>query len=113
MYFIDKNHENYFQDKIGQVKNIDSYIKSLIYLLSSNQETRTHFKEIYDIKNNEINIYSFKLPWQTSTSLNICRLAFNLFGEMASDNIEEGANYLYTVSSIFKSIDLDIGIEAL
>ena len=52
-------------------------------------------------------------PWQTGTSINICRLAFNLFGEVTSDNIEKETSYLYTVSSIFKNIDINIGTEVL
>ena len=113
MYFVEKEHEDFYNKKIGQVKEMDTYRKSIIYLLSSNKETRNNFEEIYNIKNNTINIYSLKEPWQTSTSINICRLAFNLFGKMASDNLEEEASYLYTVSSIFSNIDINIGIEAL
>ena len=113
MYFINKEHEDFYQKKIGQVKQEDSYINSLIYLLSSNEETRNNFEVIYNISNNTINITSLKLPWQTSTSLNICRLAFNLFGDIVSDNIENESSYLYAVSSIFKNLDINIGLEAL
>ncbi len=113
MYFINKEHEDFYNKKIGQVKRKDIYIDSLIYLLSSNKETRKNFEEIYSIKNNTINIYSLKAPWQTGTSINTCRLAFNLFGEITSDNMEKETSYLYTVSSIFKYIDINIGIEAL
>ena len=113
MYFKDKEHEEFYNKKIGQVKQKDAYKNNIIYLLSSDKETRNNFEEIYSIKNNTINIYSLKASWQTGTSINICRLAFNLFGEMASDNLEEGASYLYTVSSIFSNIDINIGIEAL
>lgn len=113
MYFINKEHEYFYNKKIGQVKKKDIYIDSLIYLLSSNKETRNNFEEIYSLKNNTINIYSLKAPWQTGTSINICRLAFNLFGEVTSDNIEKETSYLYTVSSIFKNIDINIGTEAL
>ena len=104
MYFINNEHECFYQEKIGQVKEKDVYINSLIYLLASNHETRNNFEEIYNMKNNTINIYSLKRMWQTGTSINICRLAFNLFGDMASDNIEEGASYLYTVSRDRKSV---------
>lgn len=113
MYFVNKEHEDFYNDKIGQVKKKNIYIDSLIYLLSSNEETRNNFEDIYNIKNDTINIYSLKAPWQTGTSINTCRLAFNLFGEMASDNLEEGASYLYTVSSIFKNIDINMGVQAL
>ncbi len=113
MYFKDDLHEQFYKEKIGQLYRNDTYIESLIYLLSSNKETRKNFDEIYDIKNNEINIKSLKNPWQTTTSINICRLAFNLFGDITSDIIEEGTSYLYTVTSIFKNLDINICTEAL
>ena len=113
MYFKDNLHEQFYKEKISQLSSIDTYIKSLIYLLSSNKETRKYFDEIYDIKNNQINIECLKRPWQTSTSINTCRLAFNLFGDITNGIIEEGTSYLYTVTSIFKNLDINICIDAL
>ena len=82
MYFINKEHENFYNEKIGQASIIDSYRKTLIYLLSSNKETRQNFNEIYNLQKDEINIESLSKPWQTGTSLNTCRLAFNLYGDI-------------------------------
>ena len=113
MYFANNNSKEFFYKKIGQVKEADSYIKSLIYVLSNNKDTRENFNQIYDINKNEINIDIFKLPWQTNESINLCRLAMNLYGDINSDNIEKGTNYKYTVTSIFKNIDINIGIQAL
>ena len=113
MYFSDNLHEQFYKEKIEQLHSVDTYIKSLVYLLSSNKDTRNNFKEIYDIKNNQINIECLKKPWQTSTSINVCRLAFNLFGDITSDTIEDGTSYFYTVTSLFKNLDINICIEAL
>ena len=113
MFFINKENENFFNDKIGQAKRIDCYIKSLIYVLSNNDITMKYFNEIYNINTNEINLNIFNKPWQTNESLNICRLAFNLYGDLNSDNVEEGASYLYTVTSIFKNININVGLEAI
>ncbi len=113
MYFIDDEHKKMYQKKLGQVKKEDTYIKSLIYLLCSNKETRLHFESIYDIKRNEINMQSLKEPWQTNTSINTCRLAFNLFGGVASDEIEEGASYLYSVNNIFSNMNINLCFQAV
>lgn len=86
MKFIDKEHRNFYNEKISQVYHPDSYSRSLIYLLSMNDDTRKHFNEIYNIDTNEINVKSLKSPWQTSTSKNVCRLGFNLFNGCANDN---------------------------
>ena len=52
-------------------------------------------------------------PWQTNESLNMCRFAYNLYGDINSDDVEEGASYLYSVTSIFKNINIDVGIQAI
>ena len=113
MYFKDKSQEQYYEEKLQQLCNVDTYIKSLTYLLSSNKDTRNNFEEIYDIENNQIKLECLKKPWQTSTSINICRLAFNLFGDITNDTMEDSTSYLYTVTSIFKNLDINICIEAL
>lgn len=113
MKFIDIEHENFYNEKIGQVKTKDVYTNVLIYLLASNRETRNYFSEIYSLEKNEIYLESLQKPWQTGTSLNICRLAFNLFGDIVSDTPEEGTSYLYTTSQNIRNLNLDCCIEAL
>ncbi len=113
MNFIDLEHKDFYNKKIGQAKVRDRYEQVLIYLLASTAETRQHFDEIYNLQKNEINIESIKAPWQTSTSINICRFAFNLYGDIMSDEPEEGVSYLYTVSEIIKKINVECAIEAL
>ena len=113
MYFINKEHENFYNEKTGQANIIDSYRKSLIYLLSSNKETRQNFNDIYNLQKDEINIESLSKPWQTGTSLNTCRLAFNLYGDIVSDKPEEKANRMYTISELIKTLNIDIVITAI
>lgn len=113
MYYRNEEHKNFYKEKWGQAISKDTYAKSIIYLLASNKETRTHFDEIYNIKQNEIEISSLKKPWQTNESSYICRLAFNLFGGIAADDVEsEEASYSYTVSSIFANLDMNTCMEA-
>ena len=86
MKFMDNEHKRFYNEKMLQVPYQDSYNRSLIYLLAMNNDTRRNFNDIYNINTNEINIKSLKSPWQTSTSKNVCRLAFNLFNGCANDN---------------------------
>ena len=44
MYFKDKEHEEFYNKKIGQVKQKDAYKNNIIYLLSSDKETRNNFE---------------------------------------------------------------------
>ena len=114
MNFIDDNHEKFYEQKIKELKCKDSYTQSLIYLLSMNKDTRKHFESIYNIANNEINIDSLKEAWQTNSSLSICRLAFNLFNGLASDNPEtENVSFKYDVSSLFCNQNTKYYFEAI
>ena len=113
MYFINKEHEKFFRSKIRQAIIKDTYSKSLIYLLSRKQETRKNFEEIYDINLNEINIETLKKPWQTTTSINTCRFAFNLFGDITTDTLEENTAQLYTVTAVLKNLDINCCIQAI
>ncbi len=113
MNYRDKEHEIFYNKKMGQSQMKDRYEQALIYLLASTSETRQNFDKIYDMQRNEINLESLKEPWQTGTSIDICRLAFNLFGDIVSDEPEEGISYFYTISEIMKKINLNCAIEAL
>ena len=75
--FYDDEQRKFFLRHNGE--KLDIYNKSLVYLLSLTEDTRKHFASIYDESKREINIDILSKSWQTSTSIIICRLAFNLF----------------------------------
>lgn len=114
MKFIDKKHKDFYNSKLLQIPYQDSYNKSLIYLLSMNKDTRKSFDEIYNIDNNEININSLKSAWQTSTSKNICRLAFNLFNGCANDNPKNKTmSKDYSINNLFCTSGAGYFFEAI
>lgn len=112
--FQDKKHKDFYNEKISQVDYQDSYNRSLIYLLAINEDTREHFNEIYNIDYNEINISSLKKAWQTSTSLNVCRLAFNLFDGCANDNPKiKSMDKKYCIDNLFCTSGAGYFFEAI
>lgn len=100
--FYDREHKKFYEQKTKD-KKFDRYSKALIYLLSMIKETRQHFNDIYDIEKREIKPEVLKTSWQTSTSLVVCRLAFNLYNDFCYDIVESYYNISskYTVSNIF------------
>lgn len=102
MKFKDSKHERFYRDKI-QDKKLDCYNRALIYLLALIEETRNHFKSIYDIDNQEIEFNALNAGWQTGTSVRITRLAFNLFNGFcySIDNDKLEISNSFTVSNIF------------
>lgn len=103
--FIDKSHEIFFKEKFQLISTKDCYTESLIYILGICPDTRENFDTLFDIKNEEINISGLEKAWQTSTSLKVTRLAFNLFNDCIYDSDqdfkEQKISTKYTPSEIF------------
>lgn len=95
--FYNLEHENFFNKHNGEM--LDPYNKSLVYLLGLTEETREHFSSIYNENKREVNIEGLKKPWQTGTSIIVCRLALNLFNGFTG--LEEAEAKAYAVDNIF------------
>ena len=78
MVFADKEHENFYFEKLGQARYQDCYHQALIYVLGISRDTREHFDQIYNIKTGNIRPKCLNEGWQTSGSVRAVRLAFNL-----------------------------------
>lgn len=104
--FYDKDHEEFYKRMIEEnnIQN-DPYRKSIFYLIGLTEDTRKHCKEIYEIKGG-IKPNVLNEAWQTSTSLKITKLSFNLFNGYCGTKEEmEDRNQAsdYAVDEIFCS----------
>ena len=77
--FKSKQHENFYQEYLSKDRYQDVYYKALVYCLGISEDTRNHVDNIYDFKTGNIKTECLKEGWQTSGSLNIIRMAFNLY----------------------------------
>lgn len=89
MKFIDKEHEEFYKDKINEIGTGDVYRKALIYTLGICETTREHFNNIFDIKQGLINRDALQQPYQTGTSLKVTRMAFSLWNSNCYDSDED------------------------
>ena len=96
--FYNQEHENFYKEHTESEK-LDSYNKSLIYLLGLAEETSNNFNQLYDEKTRQIELTGTTKGWQTGTSLAITKLAFNLFNGYCGLEDKEGRQY--TVENIF------------
>ncbi len=96
--FYDTEHKNFY-DEHTKGEKLDSYNKSLIYLLGLTNETRNHFNKLYNERTRQIEFTGTKEGWQTGSSLAITKLAFNLFNGYSG--LEDSESRLYTVENIF------------
>ena len=108
MVFANEEHERFYYEKLEQARYQDCYHKALIYILGISEDTRNHFSQIYDIKSGCIKTECLHQGWQTSGSVRVVKLAFNLYtdGTPGVDDYESREKQVgecreYSVSDIF------------
>ena len=108
MVFNSEEHEKFYYEKLEQARHQDCYHKALIYILGISEDTRNHFSQIYDIKSGFIKPECLHQGWQTSGSVRVVRLAFNLYtdGTPSVDDYKRKDEQIrecreYSVSDIF------------
>ncbi|MDL2248502.1 DUF6075 family protein [Tyzzerella sp. OttesenSCG-928-J15] len=87
MIFLDKKHQQFFEDCISRSNtHSDPYHLALFYTLGLTDETRRHIAGLYNFKEKGIEFDGLTKGWQTSTSIRVTRLAFNLFNGWNGDD---------------------------
>lgn len=79
MIFVNEEHENFYEEKLKEVRYQDVYHKALCYCLGINKDTRSHIDRIYDFTTGYVKPECLQEGWQTSGSLKVVRMAFNLY----------------------------------
>lgn len=79
--FKDETHKRFYTALVERMNaaGTDVYRQSLAYLLTVDTECRKHIDRIYNFDEHCIIPECLSESWQTSTSLNTTRIAFNLF----------------------------------
>lgn len=93
--FQNLDHEQFFEGMIRMTNSQqDPYRKALFYLLGLTKETRSHIRDLYDFNENCIRFEGLNQGWQTSSTVKLTRLAFNLYNGYAGDEDRDAArNY--------------------
>ena len=77
--FISDAHRDFYYDKLKEIRYPDVYHKALCYCLGINNDTRRNINRIYDFKSGCVNPECLHDGWQTSGSVKVVRMAFNLY----------------------------------
>jgi hypothetical protein len=77
--FISEEHKNFYHQALGKVRVQDVYHKALCYCLGISADTRKNIDRIYDFKTGLVNPDCLHDGWQTSGSVRVVRMAFNLY----------------------------------
>lgn len=77
--FISREHEKFYHEKLKKVRYQDVYHKALVYCLGISADTRAHIDSIYNFKEGYVKPECLQEGWQTSGSVRVVRMAFNLY----------------------------------
>lgn len=77
--FISDAHEKFYYEKLKEVRYQDVYHKALVYCLGISADTRNNAYRIYDFKQGLVKTECLHEGWQTSGSMRVVRMAFNLY----------------------------------
>ena len=83
--FISEAHE-----KLKEVRYQDVYHKALCYCLGISDDTRRNINSIYDFKTGCVKTECLHEGWQTSSSMKVVRMAFNLLNITVRQSRQSG-----------------------
>ena len=106
--FISEAHEKFYYEKLKEIRYQDVYHKALCYCLGISDDTRRNANRIYDFKTGCVKTECLHEGWQTSGSVKVVRMAFNLYcnGTPSVDDYKDAEEQLnecrqYTVEELF------------
>lgn len=77
--FASDSHEKFYYEKLREVRHQDVYHKALCYCLGICNDTRRNIYHIYDFNSGCVKTECLHEGWQTSGSMKVVRMAFNLY----------------------------------
>lgn len=111
IHFKNKKHSDRYKILIMKMDKDDVYHKSFAYLIALNDDCYKHVTDIFDISGHRIVPEGLTSAWQTSSSLRVTCLAFNLWSGYCFDN--DAVSPRYSVSEIFYDINAKYFFEAV
>ena len=106
--FISDAHEKFYYEKLKEVRYQDVYHKALCYCLGISDDTRRNVYRIYDFKTGCVITECLHEGWQTSGSVRVVRMAFNLYcngtpsvSDYEDAEVHGGGNILLCLCTIF------------
>ena len=106
--FKSKEHEKFYMEYLKKCRYQDVYHQALVYCLGIDRDTRNNVDKIYNFKTGCVKTECLQEGWQTSGSLRIVRMAFNLYcngtpsvGDYEAEEDQLKECQYYTVEDLF------------
>lgn len=92
--FSSRAHRDFFVDMMGKCRQNDSYHRAFFYVMGIAPETRANINRMFNFKEDCIEPEGMHGGWQTSGTVRVCHLAFNLWnGYSENDHKEDFTPY--------------------
>ena len=95
--FKSKEHRDFFLEMMSKCKVNDCYHRAFFYVMGIAGETRANINQMFDFKQDCIEPEGMYGGWQTSGTVKVCHLAFNLW----NNYVEEGRETSFTPEDLF------------
>ena len=106
--FKSREHEKFYEEYLKKCRYRDVYHRALVYCLGIDRDTRNNVNKIYNFKTGCVKTECLQEEWQTSGSLRIVRMAFNLYcngtpsvGDYEAEEDQLKECRCYTVEDLF------------
>ena len=106
--FKSEAHKDFYNEYLPKCRYRDAYHQALVYCLGISEDTRVNADRIYNFETGLVKVRCLNEGWQTSGSLRIIRMAYNLYcngtpsvkeSAKAQEKLEECRRY--TVEDLF------------
>ena len=88
--FRNKAHRDFVFENLEKCRHNDCYHQAFFYVMGISEETRMNIGKMFDFKNDCIVPEGMYGGWQTSGTVKVCHLAFNLWNGFT----EEGKDFM-------------------
>ena len=95
--FRDTAHRDFFLENMMKCRVNDCYHRAFFYVMGIASETRANINQMFNFKEDCIEPEGMHGGWQTSGTVKVCHLAFNLWNGYA----EEGQERYFTPEELF------------
>lgn len=95
--FRSMEHQDFFLENMMKCRVNDCYHRAFFYVMGIAGETRNNINQMFDFKNDCIVPEGMHGGWQTSGTVKVCHLAFNLW----NNYVEEGREKSFTPEDLF------------
>ena len=95
--FKSREHEDFFLEMIGKTERNDCYHRAFFYVMGIAPETRANIHRMFDFKHDRIVPRGMYGGWQTTGTVKVCHLAFNLW----NGYMEKEHGQSYTPEDLF------------